>query len=341
MKVLVTGAAGYVGSTVVSALMDAGDEPIGLDDLSQGRFDFLARGPHYVGDVANPALLARIFADHPDIRVVIHCAARTVVPRSAEDPLDYYATNVAKTVAFLEAIERHGGRRVIFSSSAAVYGRAPGAVVTERSPTEAANPYAASKLMVERILADVCAATSLRALSLRYFNPIGSDPELRTGPYDPAPTHALGRLLVAARTGQPFVIHGDDWDTPDGTAVRDFVHVWDVARAHVAAAHRWAAVDVGNRHEIVNVGSGRATSVRQLVDQFTVQAATPVSVRVGPRRPGDTVGCHAAIECARDLLGWQPERSVADAIGDVLRWSEKFGATEEPTGRSEDGGGRR
>lgn len=324
MKVLVTGAAGYVGSTVVSALLDAGDRPIGVDDLSVGRPDFLTGAPHYLGDIADPVLLARIFAEHPDIGMAIHCAARTVVADSARDPVGYYAANVAKTVALLEALLRHECHRLIFSSSAAVYGNSATPVVTEESPVDAVSPYASTKLMTERILDDVCAATPMTAMSLRYFNPVGSDPQLRTGPYDPAPSHALGRLVAAAQAGEKFVIHGRDWDTPDGTAVRDYVHVWDVARAHVAATQRWSPGGEGRGHVVINVGSGQATSVRQLVDAFDEQVERPVAVRYGPRRAGDTVGCRAAIDRALELLGWAPERSLADGIRDTLRWARRL-----------------
>lgn len=318
MKVLVTGGAGYVGSTVALALLDAGVQPVVLDDLSAGRAEFLRWFPHYVGDVADRDVLDSVFAEHPDIEIAIHCAARTVVSESLADPLTYYRENVAKTVQFVEALLALGCPRLIFSSSAAVYGSAPTRVVTEDAAVSPASPYAMSKVMVERVLADACAATPLRALSLRYFNPIGCDPQLRTGPYDPTPTHALGSLLAAWTAGEPFRIHGADWDTPDGTPLRDFVHVWDVARAHVAAALRWR----GDGHLVVNVGSGRGTTVRELADAFNQQVERPVPIEYDGRRAGDTVGCYASIARAEDVLGWRPERSVDDAMVDVLGWAK-------------------
>lgn len=324
MKVLVTGAAGYVGSSVVSALRDAGDEPVALDDLSRGYPEFLDAVPSYVGDIADRSVLDRVFADHPEIEIAIHCAARTVVEESLRDPLGYYRENVGKAVELFRSLLDHGCDRLIFSSSAAVYGDGATGLVTEDSPVAPTSPYAVTKLTVERILDDLCAATPLNALSLRYFNPIGADPFLRSGPYDPEPTHALGRLLRAASLGEPFRIHGQDWATEDGTPMRDFVHIWDVARAHVAAAHRWSAIAIGSRHEVVNVGSGRATTVRQLADTFNRYAPRPVPIRYDARRPGDVLGCYTDTAKAARMLAWAPRYDVAAAIRDALRWSERW-----------------
>jgi UDP-glucose 4-epimerase len=164
MKVLLTGAAGYIGSTIAAALHDAGDEPVLLDDLSRGCAAFLAPHPSYVGDIADGGLIARIFAEHPDIRIAVHCAARTVVTDSLADPLGYYRENVAKSIQFVHSLLTHGCTRLIFSSSAAVYGGASTSIVTEQSPLAPASPYATSKIMVEQVLADACQATALSAL---------------------------------------------------------------------------------------------------------------------------------------------------------------------------------
>ncbi|HTZ43858.1 MAG TPA: UDP-glucose 4-epimerase GalE [Jatrophihabitans sp.] len=325
MKVLVTGGAGYIGSTVALALHDNGDHPILLDDLSRGQPERMRLFPCYVGDIADPVLLDRIFADHPDLEVVIHCAARTVVSESLTDPVGYYRENVAKTVRLVDELLRHGCTRLLFSSSAAVYGPTPPLVVTEETPVRPRNPYATSKLMVERLLTDICAAGPLTAVSLRYFNPVGCDPRFRSGPVPGTATHVLGTLLRAAALGEPFWIHGRDWDTPDGTPVRDFVHVWDVALAHVAAVHRWPG-----GHRILNVGSGRGTTIRQLAEVFNLHAQRPVEIRYDGRRAGDTVGCYTSSSRARSLLRWQPTRTVADAVLDAIAWAARSVEPDAP-----------
>lgn len=321
MKVLVTGAAGFIGSTVALALLDAGEEVVGIDNLSRGPEAFLRHFPSYVGDVADGPLLARIFAEHPDITAAVHCAARTMVTESIADPLGYYRANVAATIAFVEHLLGHRCTRLLFSSSAAVYGTVTDPVITEQTPPAPQNPYAATKLIVEGLLADACAATPLTAISMRYFNPIGSDPQHRTGPYDPGPLDVMGSLLTAAAAGEPFWIHGDDWPTPDGTPVRDFIHVWDLALAHVAALRRWDAVTTTGPHVVMDVGSGHGTSVRELGDAFNSVARRPVEVRFDGRRPGDVAGGYAPSARARELLQWQPERSVPDGVRDAVVWA--------------------
>jgi len=316
MKVLVTGGAGYIGSTVVSALRDAGDDPFVVDDLSRGSAEFLRGIPHLIGDIADPAVLDAIFTEHPDIEVVIHCAARIVVSESVTHPVDYYRANVAKTIELVDGLVARGCHRVIFSSSAAVYGDAETEVVTEDSPLRPLSPYGRTKVIVEQLLSDVCVSTPLSALTLRYFNPVGCDPQHRSWPYDPAPTHALGSIVRAWEAGEPFYIHGRDYPTPDGTPVRDFVHVWDVALAHVAAAHNWTPT--GDGYDVVNVGSGRATSVLQLAETFNKRVDRPVPIEFDERRPGDPAGCHTSTAKAAQVLDWRPERSVDDAIVDLL-----------------------
>jgi UDP-glucose 4-epimerase len=322
MRVLVTGGAGYIGSCVALALADNGDAPVLLDDLSSGDPEFVRRFPHFVGDVGDPDLIARIMDEYPDIRVTVHCAARTEVAESIEDPLGYYAHNVGKTVRLLDALLANGCHRFLFSSSAAVYGPSAARLISEDAELQPASPYARTKVIVEQLLSDACRATPLTAVSLRYFNPIGCDPQLRGGPANPPASGVVESLLAAAAADRPFRIHGRDWDTPDGTPLRDFVHVWDVASAHVAAVHRWPADSRGARHEIVNVGSGVGTTVRQLAETFNGLAPRPVAVEYDERRPGDIVGGFAATERAAALFGWRPTQSVAQGVTDALRWAE-------------------
>ena len=314
-----TGGAGFIGSAVALALGDNGDRPVLLDDLSAGDADFLRRFPHYVGDVADRALVGRIFREHPDIEVAVHCAARTVVTESIERPLEYYAANVGKTVQLLDALITNGCRRLVFSSTAAVYGTTEEQLITEDTPVRPETPYARTKAIVEDLLTDTCATTPLTAVSLRYFNPLGCDPQLRSGPVQPPSALAIQALIEAAATGRPFRINGADWDTPDGTPLRDFVHVWDVALAHVAVVHNWPADEP---HAIVNVGSGVGTTVRRLADVFNSLVETPVAIEYGERRAGDIVGGYTSTERARRLFGWTPARTVGDAVTDALRWAE-------------------
>jgi UDP-glucose 4-epimerase len=327
MKVLVTGGAGYIGSTVVSALADAGHAPVVLDSLVQGRAEFAAGHPLYVGDIADGVLLERIFREHPDIGVLMHFAARIDVEESTRRPALYYTENLCKAAALLEGALSHGVRRVIFSSTAAVYQGGDGSQgLTEAAPLNPLSPYARSKLMFEGVLADVCAEFGAGAVALRYFNPVGADPALRSGPYKPDPSHILGKLTgLAAAGGGDFVINGDDYPTRDGTPVRDYVHVWDLARAHLSALAFVARPDRPQypdrpEYTVINVGSGSGVTVREFAEAFRTVTGLPLTLRVGPRRPGDTAGAYADTGRAQSLLNWQPQFTLQRGIQDALAW---------------------
>ena len=321
MKILVTGGAGYIGATVVSACLDAGITPIVLDDLSTGREEHLEGRDAYIGDIADGVLIDRIAAEHSDLFAVIHCAARIVVPESVADPLAYYDANVAKSIRLFQHLRRNGIGRVVFSSSASVYAADNGGGVAEGNLLAPASPYAHSKAMVEQILQDAASAGSLRALSLRYFNPIGNDPLLRTGPTSDSPTHVLGLLLTAWDGSEPFTVTGTDWPTSDGSGVRDFVHVWDLAKAHVRAVERFDAIVTSKEpHMVLNLGTGVGTTIHRLVETFESVAGGSLDVRPGPRRPGDSAGAFALVSRARTALEWTTELTVADGIRDALAW---------------------
>jgi UDP-glucose 4-epimerase len=321
MKVLVTGGAGFIGATIVSACLDAGHEPVVVDDFSTGARAFVRDRCCYEGDVADPALLARIVDEHPDLAAVVHCAAHIVVPESVADPLRYYDNNVSRTVALLRHLNALGISRVLFSSSAAMY--APGAdfTVDENSALDPGSPYAATKAVIERVLADACAAGLFGALSLRYFNPVGADPQLRTGLQLPRPSHALGKLIEAYETGVPFVVTGVDWPTRDGSGIRDYIHVWDLARAHVRALERFDDIVRTSRYDVINLGTGSGTTVRELVAAFEEVTGSALPVTDGPARPGDVVGSYTRVDKARAVLGWEAERTVVDGIRDALAWA--------------------
>ena len=324
MKTLITGGAGYVGSTVASACIDAGITPVILDDLSTGREEFVEGRISYRGDIADGALLGRIFDDHPDIFATIHCAAKIVVPDSVARPLTYYEANVAKTIRLVEHLLERDCRRILYSSSASIYGATEDFTVDEASGLEPGSPYARTKVMVEWILEDAARAHDLRVISLRYFNPIGTDPQMRTGLQNPQPSHALGKLIEAFRNDRPFTITGTDWPTRDGSGIRDYIHVWDLARAHVRAIERFDSVVPGgdDAYRVINLGTGRGTTVRELVAAFQDATGKPMAVTEAGPRPGDAIGAYARTDLASELLDWQAELSVADGIRDTLRWFE-------------------
>ena len=328
MKVLITGGAGFIGSTIASACADGGMTPIVLDDLSAGLAAFGRRFTFYHGDYGDRRLVARIIDDHPDLDAVVHCAASIIVPESMEQPLRYYGNNVAKLPGFLEVLMSGSCRRVLFSSTASMYASGTSLVVDEDAPVAPLSPYAASKHMVERILADTAAASDLQVISLRYFNPIGADPRMRTGLQVLRPSHAVGKLLEARRMGTPFTVTGTEWPTRDGSGLRDYIHVRDLALAHVAALQRFDEVMAGNtagpRYDVINLGTGRGTTVFELVAAFQEATDSAIEVRTGPPRAGDVAGACASAAKAGRVLGWRSERSLAAGIADSLAWSRKL-----------------
>ncbi|MFD5225020.1 UDP-glucose 4-epimerase GalE [Microbacterium sp. NPDC058342] len=325
MKVLITGGAGYIGSTVASACLDAGIDVVLLDDLSAGREDFGEGRILYRGDIADAALLDRITGDHPDLDLVIHCAARIVVPESVADPLGYYDVNVGRTVTMLRLLAARGLTRVLFSSSASIYRGDSGAGVDEQAEIAPGSPYATTKWMVEQILRDAAHAGSIRAIALRYFNPIGADPQLRTGLQNAEPSHALGKIMTARDRGIPFTLTGTDWNTRDGSGLRDYIHVWDLARAHVAAVQRFDDIVDGDApYAAMNVGTGDGVTVRELVAAFDRVTGETLDVVEGPRRAGDQAGAFALVDRAREALDWRAERTVEDGVRDALAWSARL-----------------
>ena len=319
MKILIAGGAGYVGSTIASACRDAGIEAVIVDSLVTGRSEFVAGREFYKGDIADGPLVDRIFTDHPDIHAVIDCAALIVVADSVADPAGYYRANVVKSLDFATHLLRNGCRRLIFSSSAAIYRAAEDLTVDEGSPVEPQSPYGRTKAMCEAIFADIASAQPIRVLSLRYFNLIGADPKMRTGLQLRRPTHALGTMIRAWQEGVPFLITGTDYPTRDGSGLRDYIHVWDLAAAHLAALANFDALP--GPALAINLGTGRGTTVRELLAAFNQAVERPVQARAAARRPGDVAGAYTRIDRARRLLDWTPQYGLHDGIRHSLQWA--------------------
>jgi UDP-glucose 4-epimerase len=326
MDLLITGGAGFIGSTIASAALDAGHRPVILDNLVTGRREFVEGRNFYEGDIADRDLLNRVLDENPDIEAVVHCAALIVVPDSVSSPATYYRANVVKTLDLVEGLLARGVTNLIFSSSASIYRPDNDFSVDESSALEPVSPYARTKVVVEGMLQDVSAATDLRVLSLRYFNPIGSDPAFRTGLQTRSPSHALGKLIEARNNGMPFYITGEDFPTRDGSGIRDYVHVWDLAQAHLAALDRFDQAVGDDGHAVINLGTGAGTTVKELVAAFEEVIDAPLDVRSAPRRPGDSVGAYTRSDKAANLLGWTAQKSIKDGIADSLTWFDKRGA---------------
>ncbi len=326
MKVLVTGGAGYLGSITAKALEEAGHTPVILDSLLSGPRQFVGERAFYEGDIADRALVRRIVEDHPDIEATIHMAARIVVPESVDLPYEYYRDNVAKSLELFDQLEKLGKGRIIFSSTASLYELQPAFEVRETDGVDPTSPYARTKRMMEMVLEDIARATSLRAIILRYFNPVGTDPDLETGYHLKDATHVVP-LLAQTALGfrDSFTITGTDHPTRDGTGIRDYIHAWDLARAHVRAVEEFDKVieTEGAPFSYINLGKGDGVTVRELIAAVERVVGKPVPTREAPPRPGDAVGAFANADKAAELLGWRTEHTLDEAIASALAWGEK------------------
>lgn len=330
LSVLVTGGAGYIGSHAVLALVDAGWPVAVIDDLSTGFRWAVPEGvPFYEGDVEDAALLARIFAEQ-GTRAVMHFAGSIVVPESVTDPLKYYHNNTVKSRALIAAAVAAGVPHFIFSSTAATYGTPEVSPVTEETPRLPINPYGTSKLMTELMLADVANAHPLNYCALRYFNVAGADPQGRTGQSTAGATHLIKVAVEAALGKRDHVdVFGTDYATPDGTGVRDYIHVSDLAAAHVLALE--ALIAEPGRSLTMNCGYGRGFSVLEVLD--AVERATGVAIarRMAPRRPGDSGSLISDNARIRATLPWVPRHADLDEIvGHAFAWERKLAGIARP-----------
>ena len=324
VPVLVTGGAGYIGSHAVLALLDAGWPVVVIDDLSTGFEWAISDGATFArGDIADPVLVARLIADH-GIEAIMHFAGSVVVPESVENPLKYYHNNTVKSRALLDSAVKGGVRHFIFSSTAATYGIPADVPVREDAPTEPINPYGWSKLMTERMLRDVAAAHPLNFCALRYFNVAGADPGGRSGQSTRGATHLI-KVAVEAAVGKRghVEIFGTDYETPDGTGVRDYIHVTDLAAAHVFALERLMA-EPGASH-IMNCGYGRGFSVLEVLDAVDRVTNATIERRLSPRRAGDPPTLVADNRRILATLPWRPARDdLATIVTDALAWERKL-----------------
>jgi UDP-glucose 4-epimerase len=320
--ILVTGGAGYIGSHVVLQLRERGESVVVLDDLSRGFRQSLGDTPLILGDIADRALVSRLLREH-GVDAVMHFAAFTVVPESVRDPLKYYGNNVCGTRNLLQCCAESGVRQIVFSSSAAVYGTPVGELAAEDSPTAPINSYGTSKLVSEWMLRDLAVASALRYMALRYFNVAGSDLGGRIGQATPGATLLIKVASEAIVGKRPHVsIFGTDYPTPDGTGIRDYIHVVDLAAAHLAALDH---LRQGGASAVLNCGYGHGYSVRQVLDSVQRVAGRKLVIREEPRRAGDPAVLVAKADRIRDLLGWTAKLDDLDTIvRSSLDWEAKL-----------------
>ncbi|HKS85717.1 MAG TPA: UDP-glucose 4-epimerase GalE [Pseudolabrys sp.] len=323
MTVLVTGGAGYIGSHMVHELTDTGEPVVVLDNLSTGfRFLIPTSVPFIAGSTGDRALVGELIARHR-VTAIIHFAASIVVPESVADPLGYYGNNTMNTCALLDVAIKAGVQEFIFSSTAAVYGNATNVPVREDAPTVPISPYGTSKLMSEIMLHDAGRAHGLRFVILRYFNVAGADPKLRTGQATPAATHLIKIACETAIGKRPKMnVFGTDYPTPDGTCVRDYIHVSDLAQAHSAAL---AYLRSGGASTTFNCGYGRGASVFEVIDAVRRASGRDFTVEVSGRRPGDPPALVANVERIHAALPWRPRFQNLDTIvAHALAWEKQL-----------------
>ena len=320
MRVLVTGGAGYVGSVSVERLLAAGHEVVILDDLTTGHRESVpALASLEVGSYGDGDLLARLL-ERARLDAILHCAARSLVGESVRDPARYYRDNVAGGIVLLEAARQAGVRRIVFSSTAAVYGVPGSTPISEDAPLRPINPYGETKRTFEGALRFYGEAYGLRSVALRYFNVAGATE--RNGELHDPETHLIPNVLRAAETGEPITLFGDDYPTPDGTCIRDYIHVADLADAHLAALEATAPGDPRTDAALVcNLGIGAGFSVRQVVDAAAAVVGRSIPETMGPRRPGDPPVLVAAADQARQILGWTAARpTLEEMIDSAWTW---------------------
>lgn len=335
-KIIVTGGAGYIGSHTCVELVKAGFNPVIIDNFSNSEPYIVSRIEElagqkislYEGDCADPALLREVLGSSDQIKGVIHFAAFKAVGESSQLPLKYYRNNLLSTIELLEALAENKVSNMVFSSSCTVYGQPDILPVTEETPQKPAeSPYGRTKQMCEDIIHDfIKSGAEIKAAALRYFNPIGAH---QSGLIGELPRGIPNNLVpyitqTAAGLRDKLTVFGNDYDTPDGTCIRDYIHVVDLARAHVAAINFLNGVGETNFYETINVGTGNGNSVQEVIDTFEKVNDLNLSYEIGPRRPGDVIKTYADVTKSRKLLNWQAEYDLAEALRDSWNWQKKL-----------------
>ncbi len=335
-KILVTGGAGYIGSHTAVELIERGYEVVIIDDLSNSEERVIdgieaitgTRPDLAVFDICDEAKLELFFQGHPDVAAIIHFAASKAVGESVSKPLHYYRNNIVSLVNLLEVLPTTQAKGLVFSSSCTIYGQPDVLPVTEHAPVKKAlSPYGNTKQICEEILQDaVTSGVDYRTIALRYFNPIGAHPSAEIGELPRGVPNNLVPFITQTGAGirEKISIFGDDYDTPDGTCVRDYIHVVDLAKAHVIATERILSGKSSEKYEYFNLGTGKGSSVKEIVEAFEKVSGKELNKTYAPRRPGDVEAVYADTSYANDELGWKSELELGDMIASAWKWEKKI-----------------